>query len=195
MFGFKKARGNFALILFCGYFNLLVANNHVKLFPNEIRSLSELPLDKLLQIKSSFIDTDVPIKVERKKDRKSVSTLPAALPLKRSEKKPNRRYEDHYYEEKGKDSKISKIFQLAITTLSFLAFGGYLLALIIAGIRRNAVAAPNSNVIFLSNLQNLQKYKRPKRNYIFLDPMANDFDTERLYKGMIMLSRGYALYN
>lgn len=61
--------------------------------------------------------------------------LPMALPLRKTTKEPTRRYED--YDEKGKDTKISKIFQLAITALSFLAFGGYLLTLIIMSIRRN----------------------------------------------------------
>lgn len=65
-------------------------------------------------------------------------------------KKPMRRYED-YHEEKGKDTKISKIFQLSVTALSFLAFGGYLLTLIITAIRQNAMGnTGNGNIIVLS---------------------------------------------
>lgn len=75
-------------------------------------------------------------------------TMPMALPLKRNSKKPMRRYE--HYDEKGKDSKISKIFQLAVTALSFLAFGGYLLTLIITAIRRNMTNNTNGNVVILS---------------------------------------------
>lgn len=61
-----------------------------------------------------------------------------------------RRYED-YHEDKGKDTKISKIFQLSVTALSFLAFGGYLLSLIITAIRQNAMGnTGNGNVIVLS---------------------------------------------
>lgn len=77
--------------------------------------------------------------------------LPVAVPFKRGGKKPIRRYEDHY-DEKGKDSKISKIFQLAITALSFLAFGGYLLTLIIMAIRRNSMMnnGGNGNVVIFS---------------------------------------------
>lgn len=74
-------------------------------------------------------------------------SLPVAQPLKRTNGKPMRRYEDHY-EEKGKDTKISKIFQLSVTALSFLAFGGYLLCLIITGIRQGNTG--NGNVIVLS---------------------------------------------
>lgn len=75
--------------------------------------------------------------------------LPVALPLKRADKKPVRRYGEHY-EEKGKDTKISRIFQLAVTALSFLAFGGYLLTLIITAIRRSSGNMGNGNVIVLS---------------------------------------------
>lgn len=78
------------------------------------------------------------------------STLPIALPLKRNNKLPIRRHGSDYYEEKGKDTKISKIFQLAVTALSFLAFGGYLLTLIITAIRRNTNSTGNGNVIVFS---------------------------------------------
>ena len=74
--------------------------------------------------------------------------LPSALPLKRNSKKPMRRYEE--WDDKGKDTKISKIFQLAITALSFLAFGGYLLTLIIMAIRRTAATTTASSFIVLS---------------------------------------------
>ncbi|EZA50885.1 hypothetical protein X777_10854 [Ooceraea biroi] len=114
------------------------------LYLDEIRSLSELPMDKLIRIKSSF-GSGNGITNENENENEEIAssrtipvTLPMALPLKRSNnnKKPIRRYEDHY-DEKGKDTKISKIFQLAVTALSFLAFGGYLLTLIISAIRRN----------------------------------------------------------
>ncbi|KAG7197298.1 hypothetical protein KM043_018419 [Ampulex compressa] len=175
-----------------------VFGDEASLYQDEVRSLSELPMDKLIQIKSSLCgDNVLDHEVDKElgvSSRKLSLTLPVALPLKRSNKKPMRRYEEHY-EEKGKDTKISKIFQLAVTSLSFLAFGGYLLTLIISAIRRNSSMNNNGNVIVLSNLQNLQKYKRPKRSAVFLDPMENNFNTDRLYEGMIMLSRSYASYN
>ncbi|XP_017888155.2 uncharacterized protein LOC108629793, partial [Ceratina calcarata] len=86
-------------------------------------------------------------------------SLPVAMPLKRMNKRPIKRYEEHY-EEKEKDTKISKIFQLSVTALSFLAFGGYLLTLIITAIRQNSANSGNGNVIVLSNLQGLQNYNR-----------------------------------
>lgn len=54
-----------------------------------------------------------------------------------------------HWSDKGKDSKISKIFQLAITTLAFLAFGGYLLALICSVIRRNTTPVNNPGNVFV----------------------------------------------
>lgn len=141
-----------------------------------------------------------------------------------------RRYEDHY-EEKGKDTKISKIFQLSVTALSFLAFGGYLLCLIITGIRQGNTG--NGNVIVLSvseyfhfyywtllgnnkieideskrsfviileffpgifqNLQGLQAYNRPKRDVPAFESLENNIEIEKLYRGMILLSKYYAMY-
>ncbi|XP_067214494.1 uncharacterized protein [Linepithema humile] len=188
------------ILVFCAFYILKVASeDQSALHLDEIRSLSELPMDKLIQIKSSLASEN-DITDENENDdinassRKLPLTLPMALPLRRSGKKPTRRYEDHY-DEKGKDTKISKIFQLAITALSFLAFGGYLLTLIIMAIRRNSANGGNGNVLIFSNLQNLQNLNRPKRNILIFDPMENNFETERLYEGMIMLSRSYALYN
>ncbi|EFN81216.1 uncharacterized protein LOC105186201 [Harpegnathos saltator] len=168
------------------------------LYLDEIRSLSELPMDKLIQIKSSFVCENDIMDEEEDKDIDMASRtfpleLPMTLPLRKIPNKPKRRYEDHY-DEKGKDTKVSKIFQLAITALSFLAFGGYLLTLIITAIRRNTNGGGGGNVIVLSNLQSLQKFNRPKRNIWMFDPRENDFETDRLYEGMVMLSRSYALY-
>lgn len=160
-------------------------------------------------------------------------SLPVAQPLKRTNGKPMRRYEDHY-EEKGKDTKISKIFQLSVTALSFLAFGGYLLCLIITGIRQGNTG--NGNVIVLSvseyfhfhywtlltticnnkieideskrsfviileffpgifqNLQGLQAYNRPKRDVPAFESLENNIEIEKLYRGMILLSKYYAMY-
>ncbi|XP_071571526.1 uncharacterized protein [Temnothorax nylanderi] len=170
------------------------------LYLNEIRSLSELPMDKLIHIRSSLANNN-DVNENENEDidmygRRLPLTLPMALPvaLKRNSKKPMRRHEEHY-DEKGKDTKISKIFQLAVTALSFLAFGGYLLTLIITAIRRNSTANGNGNVLIFSNLQSLQKLNRPKRNILIFDAMENNFETDKLYEGMIMLSRSYALYN
>lgn len=89
------------------------------------------------------------MRTEGMSSRTFSSLSPVAQPLKRTSRKPMRRYED-YHEEKGKDTKISKIFQLSVTALSFLAFGGYLLTLIITAMRQNAGNTGNGNVIVFS---------------------------------------------
>ncbi|XP_012152279.2 uncharacterized protein LOC105664054 [Megachile rotundata] len=170
--------------------------NRTSFYLDEVRSLSELPITELIHIKSSLIEDEAPEEDMQASSRMLSVSLPVAQPLKRFNKKSIRRYEDHY-DEKGKDSKISKIFQLSVTALSFLAFGGYLLTMIITTIRQNSMNANNGNVIVLSNLQglqalqNLQNY-RPRRN-VRVD--VNEFQIEKLYQGMIMLSRKYAEYN
>ncbi|XP_039304461.1 uncharacterized protein LOC105200415 [Solenopsis invicta] len=188
------------LLIFCAFYILkMTFGDQSSLYLNEIRSLSELPMDKLIHIKSSLANnndiTDENENEDINMSRTFPLTLPMAMPmaLKRNNKKPIKRYEEHY-DEKGKDSKISKIFQLAVTALSFLAFGGYLLTLIITAIQRNT-SNGNGNVVVFSNLQSLQKLNRPKRNILIFDPMENNFETDKLYEGMIMLSRSYALYN
>ncbi|KOX71169.1 hypothetical protein WN51_04192 [Melipona quadrifasciata] len=167
--------------------------NRTSFYTQEVYCLSELPMSKLIEIKSSLADEgDVAkedVQTEEMSSRTFSSLSPVAQPLKRTSRKPTRRYED-YHEEKGKDTKISKIFQLSVTALSFLAFGGYLLTLIITAIRQNAGNTGNGNVIVFSNLQGLQSYVRPKRD---VDPSEDE--VEKLYHGMILLSRSYAMYN
>lgn len=193
--------------------------------------------------KDKDMDKDIDNNNSKENKTTEASSRTAALPL--TMKKagvrggPLRRHEEHG-EQRGHDTKISKIFQLAVTTLSFLAFGGYLLTLIITSARRasmNNMTMTPANVIVFSvsifanhlaklfllykqhiplrtikdkitvsivshklaknqNLQKVGKYQRPKRSSPFyLDPSENDFDTDRLYNGMIMLSKGYVLYH
>ncbi|XP_076683498.1 uncharacterized protein LOC143376739 isoform X1 [Andrena cerasifolii] len=176
----------------------LTTGNRTSLYMDEIHGLSELPMTELMHIKSSLANEQEFLGKDEEDIYMSGRTfslpLPVALPLKRADKKPVRRYGEHY-EEKGKDTKISRIFQLAVTALSFLAFGGYLLTLIITAIRRSSGNMGNGNVIVLSNLQGLQGYTRPKRDVFAFHPEESDFEIEKLYQGMIMLSRSYAMQN
>ncbi|XP_076380247.1 uncharacterized protein LOC117227748 isoform X1 [Megalopta genalis] len=120
---------------------------------DEVRGLIELPMTELIHIKSSLGDDGDFFEEDEASSRTLSVSLPMALPLKRNVKRNNGRplRRGDHYEEKGKgDTKISKIFQLAVTALSFLAFGGYLLTLIIMAIRRNSNGMNNGNVIVLS---------------------------------------------
>nr|XP_033339141.1 uncharacterized protein LOC117227748 [Megalopta genalis] len=184
-----------AFILFVFSCLEVASANRTTLYMDEVRGLIELPMTELIHIKSSLGDDGDFFEEDEASSRTLSVSLPMALPLKRNVKRNNGRplRRGDHYEEKGKgDTKISKIFQLAVTALSFLAFGGYLLTLIIMAIRRNSNGMNNGNVIVLSNLQGLQSYTRPKRNVF--DPAENNFEIDKLYQGMIMLSRSYAMY-
>ncbi|XP_033201456.1 uncharacterized protein LOC117163359 [Bombus vancouverensis nearcticus] len=190
--------GVIPFLLICLCLKVTLANR-TSFYTQEVYCLSELPMSELIQIKSSLADeedvVEEDVQAEEISSRTFSSSLPVAQPLKRMNKKPMRRYED-YHEDKGKDTKISKIFQLSVTALSFLAFGGYLLTLIITAIRQNAMGnTGNGNVIVLSNLQGLQNYNRPKRNSLMHDAAENDSEIEKLYQGMILLSKSYTMYN
>lgn len=44
------------------------------------------------------------------------------------------------------------------------------------------------------NLQGLQAYNRPKRDVPAFESLENDLEIEKLYRGMILLSKYYAMY-
>ncbi|XP_063976099.1 uncharacterized protein LOC135161991 [Diachasmimorpha longicaudata] len=182
------------LIFLCTAIAATELEEEIYLHSNGVRSLSELPLAKLIQIKLSLAEDMALDNVTLVDDLEGRTAL--ALPMVSSSRgidyKSIRRHGD--WDEKGKDSKISKIFQLAITTLSFLAFGGYLLTLIITAIRRTNPATNGTNFIVFSNLETLNKYQRPKRNVIMVDTVLNDTAIDRFYQGMIMLSEEYVTY-
>lgn len=64
----------------------------------------------------------------------------------------------------------------------------------IASIRGRG-ALLSSHVLLFQNLQGLQGYTRPKRDVFAFHPEENDSEIEKLYQGMIMLSRSYAMQN
>lgn len=103
----------------------------------DIKTLSELPLERLLQVRSNF---------ETKPLAKSTTFLdesfqsPQALPLQAKTANSINRGSYGYgaleqHETKGGKKGIQSIFQISVTTLAFLAFGGYLLCLIVQAIR------------------------------------------------------------
>lgn len=58
----------------------------------------------------------------------------------------------------------------------------------------NLINYNNLNFL-LQGLNGVQKVnKRPKRGLLVFDPAENEFDTEKLYRGMIMLTSDYSKY-
>ncbi|KAI8432176.1 hypothetical protein MSG28_004639 [Choristoneura fumiferana] len=118
----------------------------------EIQFLNELPLDKLLKLKSSLQEL-----VTTGYDNMTIPTTPPMIerfgaqamavkapPIKRGD------YEEEIIHKK--ESKISNIFSMSVTTLAFLAFGGYLLCLIVQAVKAKQQYPPNTPqpTLFLS---------------------------------------------
>ncbi|XP_074112642.1 uncharacterized protein LOC141536199 [Cotesia typhae] len=178
------------LIFICTLVITLLPFGLLELYYDEVQSLSELPMDKLLKIRSSFGEIDDEY-LEEEEEENGLEGRTVPLAYKLPQKKIGNKLRRHGgWDEKGEESKISKIFQFSLTTLSFLAFGGYLLTLIITSLKRNS--GTPGNVIVLSNLQ---KFTRPKRDVFGIDPMENDFNNDKFYRGMIMLSEEFAFYS
>ncbi|KAK4887021.1 hypothetical protein RN001_003292 [Aquatica leii] len=123
------------LKLFCAIILIHKSNQQDISAIADLKTLSEFPLDKLLKLKndfnvdSGFIDNEVSDEVTTE------TNLPKALAL---QSKPNlldRGGYELYHDKKGHKKDASTIFQISVTTLSFVAFGGYLLCLIIQAIR------------------------------------------------------------
>lgn len=112
------------------YFHLILSQLYSPAV--DIRTLSELPLQRLLQVRNSF---------ETKPTTKSLVDeyfeSPQALPLQSKTTNTNRGSYSYGVQEETKGGKkgIQSIFQISVTTLAFLAFGGYLLCLIVQAIK------------------------------------------------------------
>ncbi|VEN42674.1 unnamed protein product [Callosobruchus maculatus] len=113
----------------------------------DVHVLSELPLEKLLSIQKSFQDEECEANISRSDD---IDITPQALALQGIKKKgvkdrggyyhSHPPYHHHYDNEGGDSDKkgVQSFFQLSITALSFLAFGGYLLCLLVHAVRGKA---------------------------------------------------------
>lgn len=132
---------------------------------------------------------------------------------------------DSYEKEDDKSSGIQKIFQISVTTLAFLAFGAYLLCLLIQAVKgkndnqtqmAQAMATYLKNAIRVSNVrkpQRLSKRRRQKKpqpntrrpnnnniknNNIKIRPKREIFEnkiTDDMYYTLIELSEAYTKYH
>ncbi|XP_065159855.1 uncharacterized protein [Atheta coriaria] len=112
----------------------------------DIRTLSELSIDQLLSVKNKFElpsvdipDEDESEDIEEMESRGNTSSGPVAMALRRRSKPRSKTSTSlnrggWEAEEKGKKG-IGSIFQMSITTLAFLAFGGYLLCLVVQSLK------------------------------------------------------------
>lgn len=196
------------------------------------KTLSELPLDRLLMVKNSF-DFKENLDIEQTISSEAInqtllgasglnSTSPEAMALfghQASDKEGygggghSEHYQysgyDHKHVFKEKKSKfLSTLFQISIVSLAFLAFGGYLLCLIVQAIKAKAqinmnMTAQQVQTIYRRRrrrkpirLRPAQIRPRPKRaaNYTDFEDLPN-VDYEELYRALTMFSEGYAQYH
>lgn len=189
----------------------------------DIKTLSELPLEKLIQVQNSFkIKEYVPVENNTIEEKNDNVYGPLALALQRKKESLINRggHEEHYeYEEK---SKVQSIFQLSVTALAFLSFGGYLLCLIVQAIRSKQQAESNATATqqqILAAIINSQANRRPIRirnrrpnnnrrpnRYVQRnknrrpvrhkrDVMIPDINPDNMYYALVTLSEAYTNYH
>ncbi|XP_045774244.1 uncharacterized protein LOC123873442 [Maniola jurtina] len=162
----------------------------------EVQYLNELSIDKLLRLKNSLKEfapeyNNVTANTPSPLSRFGAQAMAIKAPnVKRTD------YEDALFKKSGY-GKISNIFSMSVTTLAFLAFGGYLLCLIVHAIKSKqnmVVTTPTPTFFVNSGIKRPQatfsSYGRRKRG----KREVNDIDVppEELYNVLVQLCEGYA---
>lgn len=172
----------------------------------DIQFLNELPLNKLVKLKNSLqelIATDLD---------NVTTTTPTYLnnfgaqamaiqgpPIKRGD------WEESVWK-KGSYSKISNIFTMSVTTLAFLAFGGYLLCLIVHAIKQKQMYLPGTTVQPATFFVSAGIKKRPQAQFAAYGRRRRenrdarslkqiDLPPEQLFSALMQLCEGYAKWS
>lgn len=183
----------------------------------DVKTLSELPLERLLQVKSTFKEPEV------EKTKYVGEAQPEALALQGNRKYTDRGgsgggYHVHYEENNSKKSgkkSVQSIFQASVTALAFLAFGGYLLCLLIQAVKSKTTimtmtttTTTEATAAFFRP-RPTRKRKRPTRRPVKLQRPVRPYmtrprekreiwpeaDPESMYYALIHLSEAYANYH
>lgn len=174
----------------------------------DIQFLNGLPIDKLVKLKSSLQDL-----VEADYGNLTVTTTsPTYLqsfgaeamamkgpPIKRGD------YEEEIHKHDG-NTKISNIFSMSVTTLAFLAFGGYLLCLIVQAVKNKQMynmTNPNgaTTVIVNSKIKKrphaqFSSYGRRRRDNREERSLRQiDLPPEQLFSALLHVCEGYAKWS
>ncbi|XP_050344620.1 uncharacterized protein LOC126769746 [Nymphalis io] len=164
----------------------------------EVQYLNELSIDKLLQLKNSLKDFSTEYDNVTVTPSANIENFGAqamafkAPPIKRME------YEGLY--KKGGYGKISNIFSISVTTLAFLAFGGYLLCLIVQAVKskqNTIVTTPTPTLFVNSGIKRPQStfssYGRRRREKRGLHDI--DVPPEEMFSALLSLCEGYAKWS
>lgn len=97
--------------------------------------------------------------------------------------------------EDQKPSKVQTVFQLSITALAFLAFGGYLLCMIVQAIKSKGTTYYHPSMMPMTLAS--QKKKRPSYGRKKRDIEQNETggpSPDELYKALITAAEGYVQF-
>lgn len=176
--------------------------------PNDVEFLNQLPLDKLLKLKTSLEDlvttgySNVTTQSTPNIQRFGAEAMAIqAPPVKRGD------YEEGLYK-KESHSKLSNIFSMSVTTLAFLAFGGYLLCLIVQAVKAkqmysNAIPTTQPTTFFVSagikkrpQQTQFTSYGRRKREDRLRRSLRMvDLPPEQLFAALLQVCEGYAKWS
>lgn len=191
------------------------------LTPSEdVRTLRELPLERLLQVKNTL-----------KTPYEKIFNDPKPEAMALQSKSSNNRGSTYGVHEDSGDSKksgkksVQSIFQLSVTTLAFLAFGGYLVCLIVQAIKgKQSYEMDAEEVVqYLINrptrrrpvirrtpprrkrplrrrtTKRPSRYRRPSRQKKPVRRQRRevwpDADPEKMYRALVSLSEAYTHYH
>ncbi|XP_046968253.1 uncharacterized protein LOC124535897 [Vanessa cardui] len=177
---------------------ILCRNINMDITTEEVQYLNELTIDKLLQLKNSLKDfsteyDNVTVTTPANVENFGAEAMPLKAPLiKRME------YEGLY--KKGGYSKISNIFSISVTTLAFLAFGGYLLCLIVQAVKskQNTIVTTPAPTLFVNAgikrpQTTFSSYGRRRRARRGLQDL--DVPPEEMFSALLTLCEGYAKWS
>lgn len=171
----------------------------------DVEFLNELTLDKLLRLKGSLHeivsldDKNTSLPEQSYLERFGAQAMAMKGPIKRIE------YEDDIKKKYG-HSKISNIFSMSVTTLAFLAFGGYLLCLIVQAVKskKNINPTVTQPTFFLSAgikkkpQPQFASYGRRRRDNRYIEPNTStelSLPPDELFSALLQLCEGYAKWN
>lgn len=175
----------------------------------EIQYLNELPIDKLVKLKSSLQDLveadygNLTITTTQPTYLQSFGAEAMAMkgpPIKRGD------YEEEIHKHDGQ-TKISNIFSMSVTTLAFLAFGGYLLCLIVQAVKNkqmysmaNPSVGPTTVIVSAgikkrpqSQFSSYGRRRRDNRENRSLKQI--DLPPEQLFSALLQVCEGYAKWS
>jgi len=110
---------------------------------------------------------------------------------------PIKRQEDGLLGSNGKQSKLATGFQLAITVLSFLAFGAYLISLVVAIVRNNNTGTTSATTQQPFVLVPASAGRRRRRRRAAVEPpwMPPPLpEPESVFGALTTLARAYAKF-